>query len=99
MRCPSPSLLPQNGGKILSCSDALAKVLEHYLENFYNNENEEKIHSKEAEEDVLFHEQLDFNFQSDAQTKNIAGMCPDCGSILEHESGCVICHSCAYSKC
>ena len=99
MRCPSPSLLPQNGGKILSCSDALAKVLEHYLENFYNNENEEKIHSKKAEEDVLFHEQLDFNFQSDAQTKNIAGMCPDCGSILEHESGCVICHSCAYSKC
>lgn len=99
MRCPSPSLLPQNGGKILSCSDALAKVLEHYLEDFYNNENEEKIHSKEAEEDVLFHEQLDFNFQSDAQTKNIAGMCPDCGSILEHESGCVICHSCAYSKC
>ncbi len=99
MRCPSPSLLPQNGGKILSCSDALAKVLEHYLENFYNNENEEKIHSKEAEEDVLFHEQLDFNFQSDAQTKNIAGMCPECGSILEHESGCVICHSCAYSKC
>lgn len=99
MRCPSPSLLPQNGGKILSCSDALAKVLEHYLEDFYNNENEEKIHSKEAEEDVLFHEQLDFNFQSDAQTKNIAGMCPECGSILEHESGCVICHSCAYSKC
>jgi ribonucleoside-diphosphate reductase alpha chain len=25
--------------------------------------------------------------------------CPECGSPLEHESGCVMCRSCGYSKC
>ena len=25
--------------------------------------------------------------------------CPDCGDILKHEEGCMICHSCGYSKC
>ncbi|MEZ5359936.1 MAG: vitamin B12-dependent ribonucleotide reductase [Candidatus Zixiibacteriota bacterium] len=25
--------------------------------------------------------------------------CPDCGSRIEHESGCLVCRSCGYSKC
>ncbi len=25
--------------------------------------------------------------------------CPDCGTKVEHESGCIICRSCGYSKC
>ncbi len=25
--------------------------------------------------------------------------CPDCGDKIEHESGCLVCHSCGYSKC
>lgn len=25
--------------------------------------------------------------------------CPDCGMRIEHESGCLVCHSCGYSKC
>lgn len=25
--------------------------------------------------------------------------CPDCGSRIEHEAGCVVCRSCGYSKC
>ena len=25
--------------------------------------------------------------------------CPDCGSRTEHESGCLVCRSCGYSKC
>ncbi len=25
--------------------------------------------------------------------------CPDCGSRIEHDSGCLICRSCGYSKC
>jgi|UniRef100_A0A7C3WIC8 ribonucleoside-diphosphate reductase alpha chain len=27
------------------------------------------------------------------------GLCPDCGSTVEHESGCVVCKSCGFSKC
>ena len=25
--------------------------------------------------------------------------CPDCGARIEHESGCVVCRSCGFSKC
>jgi len=25
--------------------------------------------------------------------------CPDCGARIEHESGCIVCHGCGYSKC
>jgi ribonucleoside-diphosphate reductase alpha chain len=99
MRCPSPSMLPQQGGKVLSCSDALAKVLEHFLEEFYKKGTKKDTENKSIIKEFITHEQLDFDFQSNSKTKNIAGMCPECGSILEHESGCAICHSCAYSKC
>jgi ribonucleoside-diphosphate reductase alpha chain len=27
------------------------------------------------------------------------GACPDCGSAVEHESGCVVCRFCGFSKC
>ena len=29
----------------------------------------------------------------------LVGACPDCGSAVEHESGCIICRFCGYSKC
>jgi ribonucleoside-diphosphate reductase alpha chain len=27
------------------------------------------------------------------------GVCPDCSDMLVHEEGCLVCHSCGYSKC
>jgi len=32
-------------------------------------------------------------------TKNIAGQCPDCASILVYQEGCFICPGCGYTKC
>jgi ribonucleoside-diphosphate reductase alpha chain len=97
MRCPSPSNLPKKGGKVLSCSDALARILEQYLENHKNpmatmNDASKSLSREEEEEES---EQLHIM----GHTKNIAGICPECGGILEHESGCVVCHSCGFSKC
>lgn len=30
---------------------------------------------------------------------NMVGACPDCGGAVEHESGCMVCRFCGYSKC
>jgi len=29
----------------------------------------------------------------------LKGACPDCGGIVEHESGCAVCRICGYSEC
>ena len=29
----------------------------------------------------------------------VAGVCPDCKATLWFEEGCVLCHSCGYSRC
>ncbi len=31
--------------------------------------------------------------------KNMVDVCPDCGGSLVHDSGCIACHICGYSKC
>ncbi|MFC1904675.1 vitamin B12-dependent ribonucleotide reductase [Chloroflexota bacterium] len=31
--------------------------------------------------------------------KNLAGQCPDCGSLLAYQEGCFICLACGYTKC
>ena len=67
IRCPSP--VWQNGQMTLSCSDAIAKVLNEYSQSGF--------------------------------TQMIAemGACPDCGAAVEHESGCIVCRSCGFSRC
>ncbi|MBN2331551.1 MAG: vitamin B12-dependent ribonucleotide reductase [Deltaproteobacteria bacterium] len=27
------------------------------------------------------------------------GACPECGGVVEHEGGCMVCHACGYSEC
>ncbi|MBN2185013.1 MAG: vitamin B12-dependent ribonucleotide reductase [Candidatus Krumholzibacteriota bacterium] len=34
-----------------------------------------------------------------ASKKGIAGLCPDCGGMMEHEGGCAVCRGCGFSKC
>jgi ribonucleoside-diphosphate reductase alpha chain len=36
---------------------------------------------------------------AEARELPIIGACPDCGSGLTKQEGCVVCHSCGYSKC
>ena len=71
IRCHST--LRQNGLKVLSCPDAIGRVLERVAQlrngDFAPSEN------------------------------NGTAKCPECAGPLEHESGCVMCRSCGYSKC
>ncbi len=72
IRCHST--LRQKGLKVLSCPDAIGRVLERVVELR--------------------------NGETSAPEKSVSGSkCPECASPLEHESGCVMCRSCGYSKC
>lgn len=96
IRCPAPSF--GKGGVILSCSDAVARVLERNMETISNligaGDIKEKLHSGSVECAQI---KLDLNgCKSDL---GHCPECPDCGCMLEFKEGCVMCPSCGYSKC
>jgi ribonucleoside-diphosphate reductase alpha chain len=41
----------------------------------------------------------DYTNLSTSEMPTMMGVCPDCGSALEHEGGCRVCRSCGFSKC
>ena len=89
---PNPTW--ENGKLILSTPDAIGKALDDYLKHREsNNPNEQHLQftmasSRESNnKDVV-----------DFTLKNLS-TCPDCGSTLQHQSGCVTCPSCGFSKC
>ena len=96
IRCPSPSW--EKGGRIFSCADAIARVIEQRLTK-----------KEEASAPAAPEQQKPVSALEKTETKaigvvkrisgNIVGVCPDCGSALRHEEGCVVCRSCGYSKC
>ena len=71
------------GGKILSCSDAIAKALEIY----HMKEAEGNGNGKKKDKGVVYQETM------------LIGACPECGSSVEHEGGCAICHACGFTRC
>ncbi len=77
IRCPST--MRQPGLKVLSCPDAIGRVLQSVVAM---RKDEYLPQSKSAPEE-----------------KSNGSKCPECGTPVEHESGCVVCRSCGYSKC
>ena len=103
IRCPSPSW--EKGGRIFSCADAIARVIERRLSNIQEayKEKEEQEGQKEVVE-VLSQvsrseEQLEARTSVRTKSRNVVGVCPDCGGALSHEEGCVKCYVCGFSKC
>jgi len=39
------------------------------------------------------------NPEDQSLTRNVAGQCPECGSLLAYQEGCFVCRSCGYTKC
>ncbi len=85
-----------NNIKVLSCPDAIGKVLE-------------KVARIKAEEDAKkaadgFEKPIEREEPAECaccgEPERIPSQpCPECAAAMEHEGGCVICRACGYSKC
>ncbi len=92
--CHLPSWGGNGGGKILSCADAVSKAIEWYLENFeamFPGFPKPVAETTRPEVKKASHP---------AGEEEIArGACPDCGSQVERQEGCLKCRSCGFSEC
>jgi ribonucleoside-diphosphate reductase alpha chain len=92
--CHLPSWGGNGGGKILSCADAVSKAIEWYLENFeamFPGFPKPAAEAPRPEAKKASHP---------AGEEEIArGACPDCGSQVERQEGCLKCRSCGFSEC
>lgn len=79
--------------KVLSCPDAIGKALERAMNTCVDVGNSTiDDFAYTADEDLA-------DVRVPGNTKKSDSLCPECGSILEHEGGCNICRNCGYSKC
>ncbi|MGD2064850.1 MAG: vitamin B12-dependent ribonucleotide reductase [Dehalococcoidia bacterium] len=83
IRCPS--IAWEHGHAVLSCSDAIASVLEKYARE--KAETNEKVTNPNKAS------------QNPEMVKSWAGQCPDCGGPLIYQEGCNICLACGFTKC
>ena len=86
IRCAST--IRQKGLGVTSCPDAIAKTIEKVMEA-----------SKTGNNGIATIESTARKVVSKEKEKKAAKYCPECGSQLEHEGGCVTCRNCGYSKC
>ena len=83
-----------NGGKILSCADAVSKAIEWYLENFEAMFPGFPKPAAEASRPTAKKASFPAGEEEIAR-----GACPDCGSQVERQEGCLKCRSCGFSEC
>ncbi len=83
IRCPST--IRQKGLKVLSCPDAIGRLIEK-VDKMNNN----------AETGAAT---LGTGIVESTVTVSSSAICPECGESVEHEGGCMICRHCGYSKC
>ncbi len=94
IRCPSPSW--EKGGRIFSCADAIARVIE---ERLLNGKVEQDRRKDAKSPHTMIEDRGEILLENNSKIGNVVGVCPDCGGALRHEEGCMICRSCGYSKC
>ncbi len=92
IRCPSPNWA--NGKRIFSCADAIARVLEKRAAD-----QKELVKVKMPVSQPVAANLTTSSFDNSDLLPTVIGVCPDCGSALRHQEGCVVCDSCGYSKC
>ena len=94
IRCPS--CLRQSSVPVMSCPDAIAKAIEKVLS--VSQHGEAVTLAPAAPAPAVKDVSIPRPGMTPAEAK-LAKYCPECGSKLEHEGGCVTCRNCGYSKC
>lgn len=89
IRCPST--IRQHGLKCTSCPDAIARVIEQ--------EHEKQVKLGNWSGSLAAGKPKKSKVSPLTEEEEEEAVCPECGQRLEHESGCVICRMCGYSKC
>jgi ribonucleoside-diphosphate reductase alpha chain len=85
IRCPS--IAWDKGHATLSCSDAIAGVLERHKNNS-GTEPGTKAEAKGNPKAAVV-----------SAIRNLAGQCPECACLLVYQEGCLNCPACGYTKC
>jgi len=83
-----------NGTQVLSTPDAIAKVMERYIESHEQVEEVKPVKPKTAKPKVTTSDPGSGSMEARTMTA-----CPECGSNVEHVSGCVLCYGCGWSRC
>jgi ribonucleoside-diphosphate reductase alpha chain len=89
IRCPAPAR--DKGTRILSCADAMARVMEKRISR------ESQVVQMAVAATVSHEAQM--SAQEKSNKANMVGVCPECGNPLMHEEGCLKCYGCGFSKC
>jgi len=103
IRCPA--CMRREGVNVTSCPDAIARVIKKYNEvgiNFGNMQKGTQDTAPAAEKAVVGRGKSAPEKVSVKKAQiNVApgNACPECGMSINHESGCVVCTHCGYSKC
>lgn len=90
IRCPSP--LWHNGQVVMSCPDAICKAIEIYIKGGLANQT--KSNNPHSLSITSRYEP-----PKNPVRRDIAGMCPECGSTIEFVEGCAVCRFCGFSRC
>ena len=96
IRCPAPAF--GKGGVILSCSDAVARVLERNLDKIASLTGIDNINAK-LQSGTVDAAQIKLNLGGCKSDLGHCPECPDCGVMLEFSEGCVMCPGCGFSRC
>ncbi|RMD85508.1 MAG: adenosylcobalamin-dependent ribonucleoside-diphosphate reductase [Calditrichaeota bacterium] len=106
-----PAPVWENGELILSTPDAIGKALERYLIRTGKIKKSEPKKEGTPTKSTLYTErngQPASTIEGESKsTPSIVPVtsnggfttCPDCGATLTHETGCVVCYHCGWSKC
>ncbi|MEA5025842.1 hypothetical protein SDC9_33996 [bioreactor metagenome] len=99
IRCPA--CIRREGVNVTSCPDAIARVIKEYVELGKGKVNSVKVTSQPSVEEkpVQTKSASITNPQKTRATVAEGNACPECGMGINHESGCVVCTHCGYSKC